>query len=264
MRITPHTSPNFGPRRDAQTPDLIVLHYTAMDTAEAALDRLCDPECEVSAHYLVAPDGESFGLVEEEMRAWHAGAGAWGGAGDVNSRSIGIELANDGASPFAAPQMAALEDLLSDIMARRRIPPEAVIGHSDMAPERKIDPGARFDWRRLARMGLSVWPEDETDADPAGFHDAATRFGYPDCSDAALLGAFRMRFRPGAEVRSTGAMRPCQRSRTPVPGEAQIPAIDRPFARATSPSRGGLDGRGRSGSTCRSRKVRTPQGNGAG
>jgi N-acetylmuramoyl-L-alanine amidase len=137
---------------------MVVLHYTAMDTAKAALDRLCDPKVEVSAHYLIGEDGQVWHLVDEAKRAWHAGAGQWGSVTDVNSRSIGSELANPGNCPFSEPQMAALETLLAGILQRWDIPPERVIGHSDMAPDRKQDPGARFDWQRLARQGLSVWP----------------------------------------------------------------------------------------------------------
>ncbi|MDK3073668.1 N-acetylmuramoyl-L-alanine amidase [Sedimentitalea sp. JM2-8] len=193
MRWRP--SPNFGPRRDGLRPELIVLHYTAMETAEAALARLCDPAAEVSAHYLIAGDGRVWQMVREEMRAWHAGAGAWRGRGDVNSRSIGIELDNRGTHPFAEPQMAALEALLPQVMARWSIGPEGVIGHSDMAPARKFDPGPRFDWSRLARRGLAVWPE----AGQAGdFARDAARFGYPVEDEAALLAAFRARFRPQA------------------------------------------------------------------
>ncbi|MHC0053837.1 N-acetylmuramoyl-L-alanine amidase [Actibacterium sp. D379-3] len=199
-RLT-HPSPNFGGRRDGVRPDLIVLHYTAMATAQAACERLCDPLAEVSAHYLIAGDGQVLTLVPEDLRAWHAGAGAWGAVTDVNSRSIGIELANDGASPFAAAQMDALEALLADLMARHAIAPERVIGHSDMAPLRKCDPGARFDWQRLARRGLSVWPQVAAvlpPVDAARFIRDARRFGYPDTDAAALLGAVRLRFRPGA------------------------------------------------------------------
>ncbi|CUH64132.1 N-acetylmuramoyl-L-alanine amidase AmiD precursor [Thalassovita gelatinovora] len=192
----PHPSPNFGPRRDGARPDLIVLHYTAMTSAEAALDRLCDPLAEVSAHYLICERGQIWQLVEEDMRAWHAGAGQWGAVGDINSRSIGIELANLGTHPFSQPQMAALEALLRRIMARWPIPPERVIGHSDMAPDRKYDPGARFDWQRLARQGLSIWPEA---AEPGDFFTDAARFGYgiDRFSPEAVLDAFRLRFRPG-------------------------------------------------------------------
>lgn len=181
-------------------PDLVVIHYTAMPDLAAARDRLCDPAAEVSAHYLIDIDGTVLALVPEAARAWHAGAGSWGGAGDINSRSIGIELANDGASPFAAAQMAALEEVLAGVMARWRVPPERVIGHSDMAPDRKGDPGARFDWRRLARSGLSVWPEsaDAGAFNDAAFERAARAFGYPQALPEVLLQAVRLRFRPWA------------------------------------------------------------------
>ncbi|MGI1662694.1 N-acetylmuramoyl-L-alanine amidase [Palleronia sp. KMU-117] len=191
-----HPSPNFGPRRDGLTPALIVLHYTAMQDAGAALQRLCDPASEVSAHYLVGADGTLWRLVPDEMRAWHAGAGAWGGAGDVNSRSIGVELDNDGASPFPEAQMAALERLLDRLMARWAISPSGVIAHSDMAPDRKADPGPRFDWRRLARGGRAVWPAA---AAPGDFLSDAAAAGYPvEAGPDLVLAAFRLRFRPGA------------------------------------------------------------------
>ena len=162
MEIRLRSSPNHGPRRGAARPDMVVLHYTAMETAEAALARLCDPAAEVSAHYLVGVAGEIWQLVAESERAWHAGAGAWGGISDVNSHSIGIELANagplNGLPPFAEAQMATLEALLDSILARWTIRPQRVIGHSDMAPGRKADPGPKFDWRRLALGGRAVWP----------------------------------------------------------------------------------------------------------
>jgi N-acetylmuramoyl-L-alanine amidase len=196
-------SPNFGARRNGLGPEFVVIHYTAMESCAAARARLCDPDAEVSAHYLLDYDGTVITLVEEGMRAWHAGAGTWQGRSDMNSRSIGIELANDGAEPFPEPQMAALETLLDAIMARWAIPPQAVIGHSDMAPGRKSDPGARFDWRRLARRGLSLWPAPGPAAaavpDAAAFGTFAARIGYdPDCGDDAVLRAFRLRFRPMA------------------------------------------------------------------
>jgi len=175
-----------------------VIHYTAMETAQAALKTLCNPETEVSAHYLIAADGEVMSLVPEALRAWHAGAGRWGAVTDVNSRSIGIELANDGYSPFAASQMDALTELLQGIRARWDIRQERVIGHSDMAPGRKIDPGRRFDWRRLAVEGLSVWPE-EKEATIDQFVPMMRAFGYTaDADDSLLLDVFRMRFRPHA------------------------------------------------------------------
>ncbi len=203
-------SPNLGARRHGLSPDMVVLHYTGMESAEAAIIRLCDPAAEVSAHYVISEIGVVTPLVPEDARAWHAGAGAWGQVRDVNSHSIGIELANAGPltsfPPFPEPQMAALEHLLAGILRRHAIAPERVIGHSDMAPDRKADPGPKFDWRRLALGGLSVW------ADPAGaeanwdvFKTRAQTFGYraPDPGDAdswqAVLDAFRLRFRPFAD-----------------------------------------------------------------
>ena len=179
-----------------------------MKSASAAADTLCNPKTEVSAHYLIAADGEVMSLVPESLRAWHAGAGAWGSVEDVNSRSIGIELDNTGFTPFAAPQMNALSELLTGIMRRWQIRPERVIGHSDLAPGRKIDPGARFDWRRLARAGLSIWPsldafapsseEPPEGGDDAAFIAAMATFGYTATKDAdILLKSLRLRFRPG-------------------------------------------------------------------
>ena len=134
----------------------MVIHYTAMQSAVAALERLCDPGPEVSAHYLIAADGTLYQLVDEAERAWHAGAGEWCGRGDVNSRSIGIEIDNDGCAPFTAAAMETLETLLGEVLARHGLGPEAVIGHEHMAPGRKVDPGPKFDWARLARAGLAV------------------------------------------------------------------------------------------------------------
>lgn len=190
-------SPNFGERRGGVRPDLIVIHYTAMASCAEARARLCNPLVEVSAHWLVSETGEAEALVDETARAWHAGAGQWRDVVDVNSRSIGIELANDGCSPFPEAQMAALERLLAGIMDRWGIGPAGVIGHSDMAPERKGDPGARFDWRRLALQGLAVWPA-AGQADVAAFAPAARAFGYAVADEAVLLRAFRLRFRPYA------------------------------------------------------------------
>lgn len=202
-----YPSPNFGPRRDGAVADMVVLHYTAMRTCAAARDRLCDETAEVSAHYLISETGDILHMVREDMRAWHAGAGRWGAVGDVNSRSIGIELANTGAHPFPEPQMAALEGLLRGILDRHAIPPERVIGHSDMAPGRKRDPGPRFDWRRLALQGLSIWPDEAACRGPDGpawdaagsaeFGRLLSRIGYPvdhDLPPRAVLQAFRDRF----------------------------------------------------------------------
>lgn len=194
-----HPSPNQGDRRGGARPDMVVIHYTGMESAAAALDRLCDPSSEVSAHYLIDEAGRLFALVPEGRRAWHAGAGSWGAVTDVNSRSVGIELVNTGRAPFPHPQMLRLEALLEGVMARWAVPPERVIGHACMAPERKDDPGPRFDWRRLARRGLSVWPQAmaaPAAPDPAAFRQLAARFGYRAAPDDRLLAAFRGRFRP--------------------------------------------------------------------
>lgn len=174
-----------------------MLHFTDMDDPEAAIRRLCDPASEVSAHYLIDRRGGVVRLVDETARAWHAGAGAWGAVRDVNSRSIGIELCNTGEMPFAAPQMDALEGLLEGIMGRWSIPPERVIGHSDCAPGRKIDPGPRFDWLRLARRGLAApTPAGEVDGDLAPLLATA---GYTGSDDPdTLLAALRLRHRPWA------------------------------------------------------------------
>jgi len=192
-------SPNFGERRNGLRPELVVLHFTAMESCAAACARLCDPMAEVSAHYLIDYDGRVLCLVPEAARAWHAGAGQWRGLDDINSRSIGIELANNGAEPFPEPQMVAVEGLLGGILRRWNIPAQGVIAHSDMAPGRKADPGARFDWCRLALGGLSVWPVlTEDRAAVATFAAYACAFGYPEAPEEVLLAAFRLRFRPSA------------------------------------------------------------------
>ncbi|UWR83168.1 N-acetylmuramoyl-L-alanine amidase [Phaeobacter inhibens] len=202
-----HPSPNFNARRNDLRPHLIVLHYTAMDSAEAALERLCDPQYEVSAHYLIGADGTLWQMVREADRAWHAGAGEWCGQEDINSRSIGIELDNRGDHPFSAPQMTRLETLLSAILQRWAISPTGVIGHSCMAPGRKSDPGPRFDWARLARQGLAAPVPEVTGAEPAiaqepcagmdHFRALARARGFTaDVDGATLLQAVRLRFRP--------------------------------------------------------------------
>jgi len=190
---------------------MVVLHYTGMATAGAALARLCDPAAEVSAHYLIGQDGRVLRLVAEEMRAWHAGVSRWGAVTDVNSHAIGIELVNPGHEldypPFPEPQMAALEELLAGLLARHAIRPERVVGHACVAPGRKADPGEKFDWRRLAFQGLAVWLDPEPGAtapgDAARFRAAAGRFGFDvaatggwDAEALAAWRAFAMRFLP--------------------------------------------------------------------
>lgn len=160
-------SPNHGPRL-LGPPDMVVIHYTGMESAGAARTRLCDPAAEVSAHWLIDLDGRAEQLVDEARRAWHAGVSEWGGESDVNSRSIGIELVNRGEEwgyhPFPEPQMASLESLLADIITRWGVAPENVVGHEHVAPGRKVDPGPRFDWARLERRGLAVVQKCATDA----------------------------------------------------------------------------------------------------
>jgi len=153
-------SPNHDARREAGRVDMIVLHYTEMASAKAAVSWLCDPASRVSAHYLVAADGAIVAMVDEERRAWHAGVSAWDGSSDVNSRSIGIELDSPGHAPeapaFPDAQIVALLDLLAGIRTRWPVPRRGVVAHSDVAPLRKKDPGEGFPWRRLARAGHAL------------------------------------------------------------------------------------------------------------
>ncbi len=162
--IVDRPSANFDARPEGAAVDILVVHYTGMETAEAALDRLMDPAAKVSAHYLIDEDGTLYRLVEEDRRAWHAGVASWRGATDVNARSIGIELVNPGHEfgyrPFPEAQTGALIDLAADIVARHRIPARNVVGHADVAPRRKMDPGELFDWPRLAAAGIGLWPEE--------------------------------------------------------------------------------------------------------
>jgi len=158
-------SPNFDAR--TKVPDMLVLHYTGMETGEAALARLCDPEARVSSHYMVEEDGRIFRLVPEERRAWHAGVSFWKGEEGVNHASIGIEIVNPGHEfgyrPFPEAQVAAVIALVADIRTRWSIDDNRILGHSDVAPARKIDPGELFPWKRLAEAGHGIWAE----ADPA-------------------------------------------------------------------------------------------------
>lgn len=151
-------SPNHGERADGGPIDMLVLHYTGMPTEEGALSWLCDPASQVSCHYFVREDGRVFQLVDEARRAWHAGRSFWRGVTDVNSRSIGIEIANPGHEfgyrPFPNVQIEAVLDLCHDILGRRSIPPRNVVAHSDIAPDRKEDPGEFFPWERFAEEGI--------------------------------------------------------------------------------------------------------------
>jgi N-acetylmuramoyl-L-alanine amidase len=214
-------SPNFGPRQRVNGITgvrHIVLHYTGMVSCAAALERLCDPAAQVSAHYLLDEDGTTYRLVNEDQRAWHAGKSFWRGARDINSTSIGIEIANPGHDhgyrAFPDAQIGALLELLAGIVTRHDVTPDNVLGHADIAPGRKADPGELFPWERLARDGFGLWP-DPTTSRP-GTPELSTAFrrlseiGYPvpvtDLLGADLLepasgstdviAAFQRRFRP--------------------------------------------------------------------
>ncbi|HEX8446187.1 MAG TPA: N-acetylmuramoyl-L-alanine amidase [Sphingomonas sp.] len=195
-------SPNF----DARTlpVSMLVLHYTGMADGASAIERLCDPEAKVSAHYVVDEDGSLYALVDEADRAWHAGRSHWRGIDDVNSASVGIEIVNPGHEwgyrPFPEVQMAALLPLVAAIVARHGIPPVNVVGHSDIAPARKQDPGELFDWGRLARHRLAIPRPKLAFRDPhwtpGGFLVALERFGYDVADGPAAVRAFQRRFRP--------------------------------------------------------------------
>jgi len=155
-------SPNFDKRPKGVEPSIIVIHYTGMGSALEALEALCDPVSKVSAHYFIDEDGSVLDLVKEEKRAWHAGMAFWRGSTDVNSRSIGIELVNPGHEfgyrAFTEAQMKVLIDLCAALMKKYKIPAYNIVGHSDVSPERKTDPGELFDWKKLALNGVGLWP----------------------------------------------------------------------------------------------------------
>jgi len=195
-------SPNFDER--SLPISIIVLHYTGMQDGASALRRLTDAAAKVSAHYLIAEDGQVVRLVEERQRAWHAGRSYWRGITDVNSASIGIELVNPGHEwgyrPFPDEQMAALVTLMMGIVPRYGITRGNIVGHSDIAPARKEDPGELFDWERLARLRLALPKPAQYLTDPhwsdAGFLLALERFGYDIVDTEAAVRAFQRRFRP--------------------------------------------------------------------
>lgn len=188
-------SKNFDERR----PVVIVLHYTEQDSVEQSLDTLRSRNSggRVSSHYLLGKDGKIYQLVSDAKRAWHAGAGSWGAITDVNNASIGIEIDNDGKSPFPDAQIDSLIVLLRDLTTRLRIPPTQIIGHSDLAPTRKIDPGPMFPWKRLHDAGFGLWPADATQDPPAGFDPwlALQAIGYSTDNRADTVRAFHHRFR---------------------------------------------------------------------
>jgi N-acetylmuramoyl-L-alanine amidase len=218
MSLIPAPSPNFDQRRGP--PDMVVLHYTGMRTGAEALERLCDPESKVSAHYLIEEDGRVFQLAPEERRAWHAGVSFWKGERDINAVSIGIELVNPGHefgyADFPEMQIEAVIGLLDAIRGRWTIPNARILGHSDVAPERKIDPGEKFPWKRLALDGHGLWIEpDPAPGAPLALGDEGagvfalqaglTRLGYDSAPSGqydehtrTIVTAFQRHWRPEA------------------------------------------------------------------
>lgn len=209
-------SPNFDVR--TAPPDTLIMHYTGMETGEAALERLRDPEAKVSSHYLVEEDGRIFRLVPEERRAWHAGVSFWKGQQALNGTSIGIEIVNPGHEfgyrPFPEAQIAAVIALTADIRSRWMIDDARIVGHSDIAPDRKIDPGELFPWKRLAEAGHGLWAEappapgaaiaeGEEGAAVFALQAGLTRLGYNlppsgkyDRDTTTVVSAFQRHWRP--------------------------------------------------------------------
>lgn len=218
LAIEHRASPNHGERAARKPVDMIVLHYTGMESAERAVRWLCDPESNVSAHYVVFEDGRIVQLVEEARRAWHAGKSYWAGETDINSRSIGIEIANPGHEfgyrPFPNEQIRAVIALCHDILLRHIVPPEHVLAHSDVAPFRKIDPGELFPWQTLYDAGIGHWvaPEPLTEGETLrlgergegvkALRSALRRYGYDlaegdeyDPQTETIVSAFQRHFR---------------------------------------------------------------------
>jgi N-acetylmuramoyl-L-alanine amidase len=195
-------SPNFDER--GAPVSILVLHYTGMQDAASAIARLADPEAKVSAHYLIAEDGQIVRMVDEGKRAWHAGRSYWRGTTDINSASIGIEVVNPGHEwgyrPFPDAQIEALIPLVADIVKRHGITRGNIVGHSDIAPARKQDPGELFPWAKLAKLRLALPRPTRNLMDPywtdGGFLLALERFGYDVADGVAAVRAFQRRFRP--------------------------------------------------------------------
>lgn len=212
-------SPNVGVRKGDGFPKFLIMHYTGLETVARSIAVLSDPACEVSCHYVVDVDGSVVQMVQEADRAWHAGVSYWQGETDINSYSIGIEIQNEGhvadLPDFPEPQMLAVEQLALDIVRRHQMRPEHVLAHSDIAPQRKIDPGEKFDWARLNRSGVGHWvmpmpPTVAREIDPAVAHSSVTTcqrllasYGYDVPVDGLLseptrkvISAFQRHFRP--------------------------------------------------------------------
>jgi N-acetylmuramoyl-L-alanine amidase len=213
LDIRERTSPNQGLRGDPARIDMLVLHYTGMQSAHAAIERLCDSRAKVSAHYVVEENGAVWRLVPEIRRAFHAGVSCWEEESDLNAVSIGIEIVNPGHEwgyrPYPEPQVTAVELLCRDLLTRHAIPAHRVVGHSDIAPQRKTDPGELFDWPRLARAGVGIWPQpaancagergtgSSVDVRAAALADlAAIGYCMTAGAETAVIAAFQRRFRP--------------------------------------------------------------------
>ena len=194
-----YPSANFNGRYSPV--DMLVLHYTGMKTGQEALDRLCNPAAAVSAHYLIFENGDIYNLVDEEFRAWHAGLSQWRGVPDVNSRAIGIEIVNPGHEfgyiPFTNEQIQSVIDLCRDIMTRHHIAARNILGHSDVAPMRKSDPGELFPWKNLAENSIGLWTDEfEIPRKPVG--EMLAQIGYDTIDELAALTAFQRHFYPEA------------------------------------------------------------------
>jgi N-acetylmuramoyl-L-alanine amidase len=200
MNVTDRPSPNHGgrlaerrggPEGSEVTIDMLVIHYTGMESDAKALDWMCDPASQVSAHYFIDEAGAVCRLVAENRRAWHAGVSAWRGATDINSRSIGIELGNPGHEfgyrEFPPAQIDALIELAQGIVARHPIPPRNVVGHADIAPARKLDPGELFPWQRLAEAGIGLWPDAVSNSDDGDGEGGDREEGDSEAGDIAAM-----------------------------------------------------------------------------
>ncbi|MDR0563466.1 MAG: N-acetylmuramoyl-L-alanine amidase [Azoarcus sp.] len=198
-------SPNYGPRK----PNYVILHHTSSDTLERSLAVLTSPRAGVSSHYLIDRDGQVLQLVDENLRAWHAGESYWAGNTDMNSVSIGIELVNNGKQPFDSAQIDSLLALLADIKVRNKIPRANFIGHADVAPGRKTDPSALFPWKQLALAGFGLWCDPPYEVPPDGFDDVQglAMLGYDVRDPFRAISAFKLHFSP------TGGMELTQEDR---------------------------------------------------
>jgi N-acetylmuramoyl-L-alanine amidase len=205
MECVAAPSPNFDERPANMPVDILLMHYTGMETGAAAIARLTDAAAHVSSHYTVDEDGTIYAHVPEDKRAWHAGVSYWAGARDINARSIGIEIVNPGHEfgyrSFPDRQMEAVIALSLDIFSRHAVPPERVLGHSDVAPARKMDPGELFPWPKLALAGVGLWPENCQGCLDIPFTDGLKAFGYGlapemDVRDETVIEAFQRHWRP--------------------------------------------------------------------